>query len=153
MSSSDEQDNEARLIDKLRHIEALFSGATTAGERIAADEARKRIRARLKQVAKTDPPVEYRFKLVDTWSRQVFLALLRRYEIMPFRYPRQRRTTVMANVSRSFVEDILWPEFEQLSRTLREHLEATTARVVSEALHTDTSEAVEVPAPQLPNKR
>lgn len=152
MNSSDPSNDESRLIEKLRHIEALFSGATTPGERVAADEARKRIQARLKQVENTDPPVEYRFKLVDAWSRRVFVALLRRYGISPFRYPRQRRTTVMACVSRSFVDDTLWPEFQELSRILREHLEATTERVVSQVLHADTSEAVEVQPAQLPRR-
>jgi len=37
-----------RLIEKLRLIEALHAGATTAGERAAADNARQRIRDRIK---------------------------------------------------------------------------------------------------------
>ena len=40
--------DEARLLEKLRAIEALFAGATTDGERVAAAEARKRIQLRLK---------------------------------------------------------------------------------------------------------
>ena len=40
-------DDEEKLKAKLRAIEALFSGATTAGERDAADSARQRIAARL----------------------------------------------------------------------------------------------------------
>ena len=40
--------DEARLIDKLRPIEALFAGATTVGERVAAEHARSRILERLK---------------------------------------------------------------------------------------------------------
>lgn len=126
--------DEQRLIEKLRHVEALFAGASTEGERIAADEARKRIIERLREFERRDPPIEYRFKLADAWSRQVFIALLKRYGIRPYRYPRQRKTTIMARVSRSFVEQTLWPQFEQLSRALREHLEAVTARVVAEVL-------------------
>jgi hypothetical protein len=35
--------DEAKLIEKLRLIEAPFAGATTEGERVAAGEARSRI--------------------------------------------------------------------------------------------------------------
>ena len=48
----------ARLLEKLRAIEALFAGATTDGERVAAAEARKRIQLRLKVIEEADPPVE-----------------------------------------------------------------------------------------------
>lgn len=141
--------DEQRLIEKLRRVEALFAGATTEGERLAADEARKRIVERLRQLEQHDPPMEYRFKLADAWSRQVFIALLKRYGITPYRYPRQRKTTIMARVSRSFVDQTLWPEFEQLSRALREHLEAVTARVVSEVLHGGSDDSATVVAGEL----
>ncbi len=136
--------DEERLIQKLRAIEALFAGATTEGERLAAQEARDRIARRLAEVSQREPPVEYRFKLVDDWSRRVFVALLRRYGIQPYRYPRQRRTTVMAKLPRRFAEETLWPEFEQLSATLRAHLQEITDRIVAEVIHGDGSEPAEV---------
>jgi hypothetical protein len=142
--------DEKRLIEKLRSIEALFAGATTDGERVAAQEAKRRILERLKQLQSDEPPVEYRFKLADKWSRQLFLSLLRRYDIAPYRYPRQRATTVMARIPKRFVDETLWPQFEQLSETLRSHLNEVTQRVVAEVLHQDTSEASEVPEGQLP---
>ncbi len=46
----------------------------------------------------------------DMWPRRVFVALLRRYGIRPYRYRRQRYTTVMAKVSQRFVDDTLWPQ-------------------------------------------
>jgi hypothetical protein len=133
--------DEDRLLDKLRAIEALFAGATTPGERVAADEARKRIRLRLKEVEATDPPVEYKFRVPDGWSAKLFLALCRRYEISPYRYRGQRRTTLMARVSRRFVDETLWPEYEQLSAVLRRHLDEVTERIIAGAIHADTSDA------------
>jgi hypothetical protein len=47
---------EARLIEKLQRIEALFAGAASAGEREAAALARDRIRNRLREHQQTDPP-------------------------------------------------------------------------------------------------
>jgi hypothetical protein len=137
--------DEAKLLEKLRLIDALFAGATIDGERVAAAEARRRIQARLEAVEKLDPPVEYRFTMADTWSRRVFLALLRRYELKPYRYRGQRRTTVMVKAPKGFVTETLWPEFQQLSQTLRTYLDEITSRVVAQVIHEDSSEAVEVP--------
>ena len=77
----------------------------------------------------------------DMWSRKLFVALLRRYGVEPYRYYRQRYTTVMANVPQKFVDEILWPEFEELNETLQSYLSEVTERVVSEGVFADSSEA------------
>lgn len=133
--------NEQKLIEKLRLIEALFAGAATGGEKVAAERARERILERLSLVEKEEPLVEYRFSMGDMWSRKVFVALLRRYGIKPYRYSRQRYTTVMARVSKRFVDETLWPEFQEISETLRTYLSEITDRVVSQVIHQDSSEA------------
>ncbi len=132
--------NEQDLIDKLRKIERLHAGAATAGEREAAAEALARIRRRLVDIERAEPAIEYRFKLNDDWSRKLFIALLRRYGLKPYRYARQRRTTVMARVPRSFVNQTLWPEYLELSETLRQFLAEVTDRVISEGVHGDTGD-------------
>ena len=141
--------DEAQLRLKLERIEALFAGAATAGERTAAGEAKERILSRLRAMAQDSPPTEYRFSIADPWARKLFLALLRRYDLRPYRYPGQRYTTVMVKVPKRFVDETLWPEFEQLSATLRGYLEEVTDRVVRESLHADSSEAAETAAPQV----
>jgi hypothetical protein len=144
--------DESKLLEKLRLIEALFAGATTDGERIAAGEARKRIQMRLAAMEREDPPVEYRFRMDDPWSRKLFIALCRRYEVRTYRYRGQRYSSVMAKASKRFVDETLWPEYEQLSGVLRTYLSEITDRIVKQAIHQDTSEAAEVAAPaQLPS--
>lgn len=138
---------ESRLLEKLARIEALFAGAATDGERIAAGEAKERIRRRLQEAVVQDPPTEVKFTFLDMWSRRLFMALLRRYEIKPYRYGGQRRTTLMARVPRRFVDVTLWPEFLQLENTLRAHLDEVTERVIGQAVNGDTSEADEIAAP------
>ena len=134
--------NEEQILrEKLRKIEALFAGTSMAGEREAAAEAIKRIRERLESVLETDPPVEYKFTMADMYSRKLFVALLRRYGLRPYRYRRQRYTTVMVQVPQSFVEETLWPEFKELSQTLAEYLAEVTNRVIRENIHSDFSEA------------
>ncbi|HYO56542.1 hypothetical protein, partial [Archangium sp.] len=71
--------DEESLRRKLTAIEALFAGATTAGERDAAEAARERILARLKAASEAQPAVEYQFSMKDEWQRRLFVALLRRY--------------------------------------------------------------------------
>jgi len=139
--------DEAKLREKLNRIEALFAGATTEGERIAAGEARRRIQQRLASVERLDPPVEFRFSISDPWSRKLFLALLRRYDLKPYRFRGQRRTTVMVRVPRPFVQETLWPEFQQISAAMQSYLSAVTDRIIAEVLQGDGSEATEVAEP------
>src|SRR5690349_3774657 len=94
--------DEDQLLEKLRKIEALFAGATTPGEKVAAGEAKKRIQLRLEALEQADPPVEYRLTAGDGWSAKLLLALCRRYGLAPYRYRGQRRTTVMVKVSKRF---------------------------------------------------
>ena len=67
--------DKAALRDKLRKMEALFSGAGTAGEKAAAGAAAERIRIRLREEEKREPPIEIRFSVPDPWSRHLFIAL------------------------------------------------------------------------------
>lgn len=135
---------EDQLRDKLQKIEALFAGAATPGERDAAEAALERVRARLAELEQQDPPVEMQFSMPDQWSRQLFLALSRRYGLRPYRYHRQRRTTVMLRVPRRFVDQVLWPEFQELDTVLARYLSEVTLRIIREQVHTDASEAAEV---------
>lgn len=143
-------DNEAKLVEKLKLVEALFAGAATDGEREAAATARERIRNLLESKKRIDEPIEYKFTLGDMWSRKLFVALLRRYGIRPYRYKRQRYTTVMARVPVSFVEETLWPEFKELSSTLSAFLDDVTNRVISNGIYSDHSEAEVMEQTSLP---
>ena len=133
--------NESKLIEKMKLIEALFAGAATEGEKDAAFNAFQRIKERLKEIQEIDPPVEYKFTLSNMWTRKLFVALLRRYDIKPYRYYRQRYTTVMAKVSKTFVDETLWPEFEKFDKTLKSYLDEITNKVIFETIHADSSEA------------
>jgi hypothetical protein len=138
---------ESQLREKLHKIEALFAGAGTAGERLAAEAARERIRARLKDAARADPPIEMQFSIPDQWSRRLFLALCRRYGLAPYRQRRQRYSTVMLLVPRGFAEQVLWAEFREINQALQAHLNEITLRVIREDVDADASEAAEVDQP------
>lgn len=139
-------DDLEKLFQTLRKIEALHAGAATPGERDAAANARERIRARLESVAEQERSEEFRFTLDNSWSRKILIALFRRYGIEPYRYSRQRRNSVMARVPRTFVEQTLMPEFEQMNEALVDHLERITDDIIAAEISHDTSEAREVRA-------
>ncbi len=132
--------DEAALLEKLRKIEALFEGASTEGERAAAAQAAQRITERLAQVRAVEPDVLLQYSIPDPWSRRLFIALCRRHGLRPFRYPRQRQSTLCVRAPESF-QHKLWTHYRALDRALREHLEEVTERVIRAAVHEDVSEA------------
>jgi tRNA nucleotidyltransferase (CCA-adding enzyme) len=52
----------------------------------------------------------------------------------------QRRTTVMVSVAPSFVDDLLWSEFNQFAEALREYLDAAMERIIREEVLKDSTE-------------
>lgn len=131
---------EELLRDRLRKIYALFEGATTHGERAAAAAAIERTKHALAGMMRTESPVELQFTLPDSWQRQLFVALCRRYNIEPFRYKRQRYTTVVIRAPRSFVNGTLWPEYQQLKAALDTYLMEATDRIIREEVYRNTAE-------------
>ena len=136
--------DEDRAFDTLRLVEALLEGATTEGERAAAARARERMLAKIARIRAQGSPVEYRFSMPDPWSRRLLVALLRRYQIRPYRYPRQRRTTVMVRAPSQVIDEVVWPEFLRIRTVLQEHLLEITNRIIDEALNSDGAEAAVV---------
>ena len=140
---------EQELRQKLRKIAALYEGATTAGERDAAAAALDRIRAALSSAEQVERSIEMSFRLPDRWNRRLFLALCRRYGIRPYRYPRQRHSTVVLRAPESFIRKTILPEFEAISRALNAYLNEATERIVRQEVFGDTEEAEEqAEAPQ-----
>lgn len=135
--------SEAELRDKLRKIEALFAGAKTDGERFAAGAAAERIKARLAEIGAREAAIEMRFALHDPWSRKLFVALARRYGLRPYRLPRMKRQSVVLMAPQSFIETVLWPEFQELNQALTQYLNDVTDRLIREEVHADTAEAAE----------
>ena len=155
-TASDEQ----HLIDKLRKIEMLHARTPSRGERAAAGEAADRVRQRLDDLRaheSVEPEsmepqsFEFKFTFPDAWAKSLFVALVRRHGLRPYRYARQRRTTVMVRAPRDLIDDELWPEFSELHSTLHLYLGDVTRRIIATAIHGDGSEPdVVANAQQLP---
>ena len=145
---NDRMTPEQILREKLRKIEALFAGAATAGEKAAAEAAADRIRAHLRKAASSEKIEEVRFSVPDVWSRQLFIALCRRYGLIPFRYRRMHRQTLIVKGPRSFIDQTLWPEFQDLSAALSAYLSEITEKLIREEVHGETSDAEERDEPK-----
>lgn len=134
------------LVAKLLKIEALHLGATTEGERVASEEARKRILERLAKLE--EEPIEMRFTLHSPWSQRLFIALARRYGLEPFRYRRQHATSIMLRIKQRFLDETFWPQFQELDAELGKHLDEVAKTVIEAAVHRDLSEAKEQAEPK-----
>ena len=123
------------LQDKIAKIEALFAGTHSAGEREAAGLALDRLLARLREEQERDQVVEHKFTGFTPYSKVLFMALLRRYGLEPFRYYRQRQSTIMVSGPRNFINNVIWPEFNELNTVLREHLSDITEKIITQYIH------------------
>ena len=66
----------------------------------------------------------------------------------PFRYRRMHRQTVIVKAPRSFVEQVLWPEFQELSGALSAYLAEITEKLIREEVHGETADAEEREEPR-----
>jgi hypothetical protein len=57
------------------------------------------------------------------------------------------RQTVMIKGPKSFIEQTLWPEFQELNAALEAYLAEITEKVIREEVHGETGEAEEVNEP------
>ncbi len=125
---------ESELIEKIKKLEALFSGGATKGEQAAAQAAKERILSKLKETRSKEKDVEYVLRLSDQWSKNLLLALCKRYNISPYRRYRQKYTTVMIKAPERFINEILWPEYIEMSKVLREYLDETTNKIIQKEI-------------------
>ena len=111
--------DDRELRERLAKVEALFRRAGSPGEQAAAGAAMDRLRGRLGASDRDGgPETELQFSLPDAWSVRLFVALCRKHGLRPFRYARQRRTTVMVRARCGPSSATFKPSSNSTSRTL-----------------------------------
>lgn len=118
--------------EKLRKIEALIKGAKTAGEKNAAESAKKRILKKYPHVQFQREKIEFTIHTVDHWHKKLLIAILRKYGLHPYRYKGQKYTTVMVKVDKTFLNEIVWKEYEYFAEELEALIEEITDSVIAE---------------------
>jgi len=131
--------SDREIRDKLAKLERLFARGATPGERAAAGAARDRLQARLELEATNDsePEIELQYSLPDVWSVRIFVALCRKHGVRPYRYPRQRRTTVMIRVRQASFERTVAAEFRALYREVTAYFDETVNHLIADAMKSD----------------
>ena len=126
------------LLDKLQKIQALIDRASSDGERQAAEQAKQRLRDRLYE-DKNARPKEYQVSSQSKWEKKLFTAVCKKNGFEPYRYARQKYTTTMVRVSKSVMDDVLWPQYTKYTALLREMVD-TIALDLIDKIYTDDKE-------------
>jgi hypothetical protein len=134
--------DDKQIREKLAKIKALFAGATTPGERQAAQAAIERLQQRIDGTpTNADPPVEFRFSMTNPWSLRLFLALCRAKGYRPYRHPRMRRTSVCVKIGKRAVNTDLWPEYVEMNQVLTDYLSELADHIIADCINPDRSDA------------
>lgn len=129
------------ILDKIRKIEALIAGATSEGEKNAAIAARLRIINRYPLLESSKDQKEFALYTQDNWHKKLLLALCRKYGVKPYRYNRQKFTTVMIKTDKQFLNEVLWKEYLEYSKHL-EHLMEEIADGIIAKIHLSEKEEI-----------
>lgn len=86
------------LLERIKKIESLILGAKTEGEKQAAISAKERILKKYPELEIHKNPKEYALYTQDNWHKKLLLAICRKYGVKPYRYYRQKYTTVMVQL-------------------------------------------------------
>ena len=130
-----EMNGDKKLRAKLAKLEALFRRAGSPGEKSAAGAAIERLQGRLTGPReKSEPEIELQYSMPDVWCVNLFCAVCRKHGVRPFRYKRQRHTTVMVRVrEREFYREA-WPEYCQLQAELAAYFNDVTDHLISRVM-------------------
>lgn len=110
------------VLDKLSKIEALIQRASSEGERQAAQHAKERVLSKIAE-RQSNIPIEYKISLDSPWKKRLFIAICSKHGYQTYRYSRQKRTTAHVRITKSMMEEVLWPEFLQYAKILEELVE------------------------------
>ena len=124
------------VIEQIKKVEALIERAGTDGERQSAILAKERL---LKH--KNEEDIEYTIHTQDVWHKKLFNALCHKHNFKPYRYYRQKYTTVMVMISKTYLDETLWPEYLKFSEILQELVDDITLEVISK-IHKNEDEII-----------
>ena len=127
--------DDKELRAKLAKVEALFRRAASPGEKAADGAAMDRLRGRLGGLDRTrEPEAELQFSLPDTWSVSLFVAVYRKHGVRPYRYRRQRRTSVVVRAREREFNRVVWPEYSSLQTELESYFEDVTDHLITRVM-------------------
>jgi hypothetical protein len=127
------------LADKISKIEALIAGTSSDGERKAAELAKQRL-----QEKTAAQPIEYSVRVDGLWKKKLFMAICQKYGLSTYRYSGQKRTTAMVRVSKSFMDQILWPEYNRHAQAFDEFALEIMSDLIAKIHQVNDNDEVEI---------
>lgn len=119
------------LLAKIKKIEALINGAQTDGEKNAAISAKDRILKKYPELNIHKDTLEYSLRTPDSWHKKLLVAICQKYELKPYRYKRQKYTTVMVKVNEDFLNKVVWKEYLEYSDHLEKLINTITDDLIN----------------------
>lgn len=129
------------LLDKLQKIQALIDRAASEGERQAAEMAKQRLNERLKDDI-NQRVIEYRITSHSQWEKKLFAAVCKKHGLLPYRYSRQKYTTTMVRAHKSFMDEVVWPQYQKYTTILRDMVDAISLDLIDKIYVGDKEETV-----------
>lgn len=83
--------------------------------------------------------IEMKFSLSDHYTKKLFIAFARKHGYKSYRYPRQKHTTVILKGKKTFLDQVLWPQFLMMSQDLHLLLDQVTHEAIRTVLRDDLS--------------
>jgi hypothetical protein len=129
------------FLDKLAKIEALIERASSEGEKQAAQLAKERVLNRISS-DHSNQPIEYRVSLSSPWEKRLFIALCCKHGFQTYRYPKQKHTTARLRISKTMMDEVLWPDYQRYSKMLGELVEEIMKEVIAKIHQTHEEEVI-----------
>lgn len=125
------------LFEKIQKIQALIDRASSDGERQAAELAKQRLHQKI-----NDTPIEYTVRSHSRWEKKLFTAVCKKNGLSPYRYARQKHTTTMVRVSKSVMNEVLWPQYIKYTSLLREMVDGIALDLIDKIYAGDKEETI-----------
>ena len=119
--------DDAELNARLSRMAKAFRTTGRHTEMYGADTDPEQ--SRIGSCTYTEPETELQFSFFDPLLIKLFLAVCRKHGIRPFRYSRQKQTTVMVRAREQEFQRTVWMEFSLLEAELVSCLEGITDRL------------------------
>jgi hypothetical protein len=129
------------ILERIKKVEALILWAKSDWEKKAAEAAKERILKKYPEIDRLKDKKEYKIHTQDSWHKKLFIAICRKYWINPFRYYRQKYTTVMININEKFLDEVLRPEYLEYSKYLEDLLWDVIGDLINK-IHKDQEEVI-----------
>lgn len=125
------------IFDKIQKIQALIDSTSSDGERLAAELAKQRLQQKI-----DDRPIEYKVTSHSAWEKKIFLAICKKNGLNPYRYSKQKYTTTMVRVSKSIMDEVLWPQYNKYTDLLGELVEGISSEIIENIYAGDKEETI-----------